>query len=94
MWDIFPVVAFSAFFWCGFVLSTLRSRRRLATVGVCLVYGVVGRLVGIVILSWLLPRHADNFGYLVDDFSILVAITAMWCHAQRTREQETTGVRS
>jgi hypothetical protein len=94
MLDILPTVAFSMFFWCGFVLSTLRSRRRLATIAVCLVFGVVGRVVAIVILQWLLPRSAEHFEYLVGYFSILVAITAMWCHAQRTREPETSAVRS
>ncbi len=94
MLDIFPTVAFSVFFWCGFVLSTLRSRRRLATIAVCFVFGVVGRVVPIVILMWLLPRRAEHLEYLVGYFSVLVAITAMWSHAQRTREPETTEVRS
>jgi hypothetical protein len=88
MISILPIVAYSIFVWCGIVLSLLRSRRRLATFGVLLGYGLMGRLIGIAIVAWLFPSHQDKAAGLPIYFSGLLGVIAMWRHAPRTRDDE------
>jgi len=94
MLDIFPDYLLLVLAWSGFVISLLRSRRRLATLAVGVLCGTVGRIVGIVILSWLFPRSGDGMPHFLDDFEGLVATICMWFHAKHTREQDAGGLRS